>query len=54
MVVVQLCKFTKNNWIGHFFLIEVELIYNAVPISAVQQSVSVIHIETFVFKYSFP
>ena len=33
---------------------EVELIYNAVSVSAVQRSDSVIHIETFFFLYSFP
>ena len=32
-----------------FFLIEVQLIYNVVPISALQQSDSVIHKETFFF-----
>ena len=32
-----------------FFLIEVQLIYNVVLISAVQQSDAVIHIYTFFF-----
>ena len=36
-----------------FLKIEVELIYNVVPISAVQQSDSVIHIETFFFYILF-
>ena len=36
------------------FFIEVQLIYNVVPISAVQQSDSVIHVCTFPFLYSFP
>ena len=38
--------FLKLNFI---FFIEVELIYSAVPMSAVQQSDSVIHIQTFFF-----
>ena len=37
-----------------FFLIEVYLIYNVMPISAVQQSDSVTDIYTFFLKYSFP
>ena len=38
----------------HFFFFEVQLIYNVVSISAVQQSDSVLYIQTFFFKYSFP
>ena len=34
------------------FLIEVQLMYNAVPISAVQQSDSVIHIQTFFWIFN--
>ena len=36
------------------FLIEVELTYKVVPISAEQQSDSVLHINTFFSLYSFP
>ena len=36
----------------NFFFFLLELIYNAVPILAVQQSDSVIDIETFFFLYS--
>ena len=41
------------NLMYSFFLIEVYLIYNVVPISAVQQSDSVIHIKTFFFYILF-
>ena len=37
-----------------YFLIEVQLTQNAVPISAIQQSDSVLHIYIFFFKCSFP
>ena len=37
-----------------FFLIKIELIYNVVPISAVEQNDSVIRRYTLVFFYSFP
>ena len=38
---------------GGGFIIEVQLICNAVPVSAVQQSDSVIHIHTFFFNIFF-
>ena len=38
----------------YFFLIEVQLIYNVVPIRAVQQSDLVIHIYTFFSHYGLP
>ena len=39
--------------VGWLFLIEVQLIYNVVLISAIQQSDSVIHIYTFFFNILF-
>ena len=43
----------KAKWLI-FFLIEVQLIYNVVPICAVQQSDLVIHIYTFFSHYGLP
>ena len=36
-----------------FFLIEVQLIYNVLSVSGVQQSDSVIHIYIYIYMYSF-
>ena len=47
------CVGFSKHVIKYFFLTEVQLIYNAVPTSAVQQSDSVIHIQTFFFLIFF-
>ena len=36
------------------FFIEVELIYNVVPVSAVQESDSVVHTHIYIYLHSFP
>ena len=47
--VSQACAFFLFSF--YMFLIEVSLIYNVMLISPVQQSVSVIHIYTFLFIF---
>ena len=57
MDIATATYFTKLGWGKYlipflfFFLIEVQLIYNAVPISAVQHSDSVIYIYIFFFIF---